>query len=180
MKARLFVALLTVALVTSLPILVANAQVKQPAEWITAKRLTVATRADVGETLTAGSLAVAGTINGTGNAAFDGTVIVNGSDLVVASTLAIAPQTAISLTNGGVITPTGTIQELTSASNVTVTLASPNSGDTLVLLNVANVSILIQDTTGQVLATDATLGQWDTLTLVGRGTSWIELARSNN
>lgn len=49
MKARLFVALLTVALVTSLPILVASAQVKQPAEWITAKRLTVATRASAGE-----------------------------------------------------------------------------------------------------------------------------------
>jgi len=184
---------LVVLVLVTAGIAIADAQVKQPAEWITAKRLTVDTSAAIGTDATVGddltvtgdaavggNLAVDGTFAGTGNASFAGTVAVNGSDLAVAAQLAIVPQTAISLTNGGIITPTGTVQEITSSGNVTVTLASPGNGDILVLLNTANVSIVIEDTTGQTLADNVTLGQWDTLTLLGRGTAWIELSRSNN
>jgi hypothetical protein len=178
---------LVVLVLVTAGIAIADAQVKQPAEWITAKRLTVDTSAAIGTDATVGDdltvtgdAAVGGTFAATGNASFAGTVAVNGSDLAVAAQLAIVPQTAISLTNGGIITPTGTVQEITSSGNVTVTLASPGSGDILVLVNTANVSIVIEDTTGQTLAGNVTLGQWDTLTLLGRGTAWIELSRSNN
>lgn len=123
---------------------------------------------------------VTGTSATTGNASFAGTLTVNGSDLVVSQMLAIAPRTAISLTNGGVITPTGTIQLLTSSANVTPTLAAGGSGDVVTLINTANVSILIQDTTGQILSGDLTLGQWDTATFVFYGTSWVQIAESDN
>lgn len=176
---------LVVLVLVTAGIAIADAQVKQPAEWITAKRLTVDTSAAIGTDATVGDdLTVTGDAAVGGNLAVDGTfagtVAVNGSDLAVAAQLAIVPQTAISLTNGGIITPTGTVQEITSSGNVTVTLASPGNGDILVLLNTANVSIVIEDTTGQTLAGNVTLGQWDTLTLLGRGTAWIELSRSNN
>ena len=183
MRSRIFVALLTVAMLVLLPILAANAQVKQPAEWITAKRLTVTTRADIGTTLaapvvdatalTAGSAAVSGNASVTGNLAVTG-------QLIGATDLYLMPATAISVTNGGVITPTGAVQLLTSAGNVTPTLAAAVAGRVLVLVNTANTSILLVDTGATNLASDMTLTQNDTLTLVGSGVSWYEVARSAN
>lgn len=155
--------------------------VKEPHGWIVAKRLTVETQASIaGDAAVGGTLAVAGASALTGNTSIAGTLAVNGSDLVVAAQLAVAPQTIISVTNGGVLTPTGTLQLIQAAGAVTPTLAAPGSGDLVTILNTANVAILLKDTTGQALAGDATLGQWDSLTIVGYGNSWYELARSNN
>lgn len=173
--------LLAVLVLATVAIAVADAQVKQPAEWITAKRLTVDTSAVVGSDLdVGGDVAIAGTLNGVGNAAFDGTLTANGTDLIVAQTLAIAPQTAISVTNGGVLTPTGTVQMLTAAGNVTPTLGSGSAGDVVMLINTANLTITIADTTGQIFSGNIALGQWDTATLVFYGTSWIQVAESDN
>lgn len=116
----------------------------------------------------------------TGNASFAGTVAVNGSDLAVSQMLAIVPQTAISVTNGGIITPTGTIQLLTAAGNVTPTIAAGSSGDVVTLINTANLTITIVDTTGYLLSGNIVLGQWDSATLVWYGTSWIQVAESDN
>ena len=86
----------------------------------------------------------------------------------------------ISVTNGGIITPTGAIQLLTSGGNVTATLASGQAGQLLTLINTANTNVLIQDTSGQILSGDLTLAQWDTATFVFYGTSWIQIDESNN
>jgi len=125
------------------------------------------------------SLETGAAMNSDANATFGGTLAVTG-DAALAAGLNLVPQTVISVTNGGVITPTGALQRLESAGNVTATLAAPSSGEMLVLFNSSNTTILIQDTTGQTLASDASLGQWDTLTLFGYGTSWVEVSRSNN
>lgn len=121
-----------------------------------------------------------GTLNQVGNASFAGTVAANGSRLAVAKYLSAAPQGEITVTNGGVITPTGTLQLLTAAGAVGASLGTGSSGDVVSFINTANQTITISDTTGTMLSANAALGQWDTLTVVYYGTSWIELARSNN
>lgn len=127
-----------------------------------------------------GAVTNSGTLNQVGNATFAGTVAVNGSRLAIADWLAAAPGDALTVTDGGIITPTGTLQPLTAAGPVTASLAAGSSGDVLILYNSAAQNITIEDTTGQLFASTYVMGQYDTLTLVFYGTSWVELARSVN
>jgi hypothetical protein len=91
-------------------------------------------------------------------------------------------RTAISVTNGGIITATGSYQRLTSAGTVTPTVstASRTAGDLLVLVNTSATTINIADSGTAKLSAAAALGQYDTLTLRFDGTNWVEVARSNN
>ena len=127
-----------------------------------------------------GNQTVGGTSATTGNASFAGTVAVNGSDLAVAKMLALVPQTAITATDGGIITPTGTIQMLAAAGAVTPTLAAGSSGDVVTFINTSNAAITIVDTTGYLLSGNIVMGQWDSATVVWYGTSWIQVAESDN
>lgn len=127
-----------------------------------------------------GNQTVGGTSATTGNASFAGTVAVNGSDLAVAKMLALVPQTAITATNGGIITPTGTIQMLAAAGAVTPTIAAGSSGDVVTFINTSNAAITIVDTTGYLLSGNIVMGQWDSATVVWYGTSWIQVAESDN
>ena len=183
MKIKIAIAFVTLLALILLPLMQVGAQVKQPAEWITAKRLTVATRADIGTTLTAPTVAAtaltAGSAAVTGNASVAGNLAVTGQ-LIGSTDLYLIPATAISVTDGGVITPTGAVQLLTSAGTVTPTLATASAGRVLVLVNTANTSIVLVDAGTTNLASDMTLTQNDTLTLVGNGVSWYEVARSTN
>ena len=142
--------------------------------WVVTKLLTVT---DVA-TFTS-SVSVAGASNLAGNTSVGGTLSVTGNT-ALATGLNIVPQTAISVTNGGIITPTGAVQLLTAAGNVTATLATGQAGQMLTVINTANVTMLIQDTTGQIFSGDASLGQWDTADFVWYGTSWIQTGESNN
>lgn len=99
---------------------------------------------------------------------------------VVGTQLSLAPQDAIAVTDGAYITPTGTLQRLSGVGNAWGWLGVPQSGQLVTFINQSNVTITISDTTGQVLAGNAALGQWDTLTVVGYGTAWHEVARANN
>lgn len=92
----------------------------------------------------------------------------------------LVPQSALTITNGGVITPTGALQLLTAAGPVTATIAAGSSGETVVLLNTAAQTITIEDTTGQLFSGNIALGQWDSATLVYYGTAWIQVAESDN
>jgi hypothetical protein len=134
-------------------------------------------------------LAVADTLTVTGAAAFNG-----GSNLGATSSsslnvsgatsigtfVSIAPQGAVVVTEGSVITPTGSFQRIEAAGSVTGSLGVPQSGQIVTLMNSSANAITIADTTGQVLSANAVLGQWDTLTVIGYGSAWHELARSNN
>lgn len=142
---------------------------------------TVATDLNViGNQAVGGNQTVAGTSATTGNASFAGTVAVNGSDLAVAKMLALTPQTAITATDGGIITPTGTIQMLAAAGAVTPTIAAGSSGDVVTFINTSNAAITIVDTTGYLLSGNIVMGQWDSATVVWYGTSWIQVAESDN
>jgi cytoskeletal protein CcmA (bactofilin family) len=84
------------------------------------------------------------------------------------------------LLDGGIITPTNSLYEIDTASDITVTLATAADGHLLVIANSDNYTVTIVDTGTTRLAGNATLGQYDTLTLIGLGTSWYEVSRSSN
>ena len=129
-------------------------------------------------TLTAGNLTLTN-----GNATLTaGNLTLSNGDLIVADDLRITAQTVISPTDGGVITPTGTYQPLSSAGTVTPTIATgaATAGDTLMLVNTTATTINIADSGTAKLSAAAALGQYDTLTLLFDGTNWLELDRSDN
>jgi fibronectin-binding autotransporter adhesin len=143
--------------------------------------LDVTGAATVGSTLNVtGASTLTGATNMVGNASATGTLAVNGARLSVAKYLSTALQGAITVTEGSVITPTGTLQEITAAGAVTASLSPAVNGDIVILLNSSANNITIADTTGQILASNAVLGQGDTLTLVGTTGAWYEVGRSNN
>jgi hypothetical protein len=167
-------ALLLAAFLFTLLFTPLSAQVRQPFEWIYAKRLTVDTNAAVG-----GNLTVAGGTNLVGNVTTDGTFSADGT-ITTQGGLMLIPGTAISVTDGSTITPTTAIQELTAAGNVGAGLAACGDGQVLTLVNLSNVTITITDTGSIRLAGNAALGQWDSLTVVGSGVTCVEVARANN
>lgn len=132
-----------------------------------------------GDTSVIGNLAVTGVTAMTGNTSVGGTLAVVG-DTSLSGLLSIATVDELTVANGGTITPTGTFQRLTAAGAVGAGLGAPTAGAYVMLLNTSANTITITDTTGAVLAGNAVLGQWDTLTIVGYGNSWHEVARSNN
>lgn len=154
--------------------------------WVVTKLLTVTDTATftsgvnvAGAMVSAGGLNVtSGGLNVTGGTS--STTLSVSSDAALGADLAIAPRTAISVTDGGIITATGTLQMLESAGNVTATLAAGSSGQLLTLINTANTTILIQDTTGQIFSGNVSLAQWDTASFVFYGTSWIQTGESDN
>ena len=99
----------------------------------------------------------------------------------------LSARTGLVLLNGGIITPTGTYQPISSASsvNITGTVAIANgteAGDLLILRNTnASDTILIDGTGSNVeCKSDKTLGAGDTLTLIWGGSDWYCVALSDN
>ena len=156
-----------------------SAQVKQPFEWVFAKRLTVNTIADIGGDTTIGGALTGAAANFTGNMTTDGTFAADGT-ISGQDDFYLIPGTSITVTDGGTITPTTAVQELTAAGNVGAGLAACGDGQVLHLVNLSNVTITITDTGTTRLATNAALGQYDTLTVIGNGVACIEAARANN
>lgn len=135
----------------------------------------------------------AGTLNGTGALTVGGDITV-GDDLAVTGDMAaaedatvgdafiITAQTAISVTDGSVITATGSYQPLTSADEVTATIETAGfiTGTELILINTTDTTINIADTGTAKLTAAAALGQYDLLSLIFDGTNWIETGRNDN
>lgn len=130
----------------------------------------------------ADTLTVSGVTNLVGNATAAGTFAVNGNSLSVAKTLNLARQTSIAVTEGAIITPTGTFQELTAAGGVTATLADPAAaGQTVILFNSTSNAITIADGSGRYFAGNVVLGSYDNVTLISTAAgSWMEISRSDN
>ena len=176
----LFVALVLLMLfggVFNAPALAQSA--RQQFEWVIAKRLTVDTTAAIGGNTTVGGALTGAAANFTGNVTTDGTLSADG-DITGQDGLFLIPGTAISVTDGGTITPTTAVQELTAAGNVGAALAACADGQVQTLVNLSNVTVTITDTGGIKLAGNAALGQYDSLTVIGSGVTCIELARANN
>lgn len=129
-----------------------------------------------------GNTTISGTSNLVGNTTVAGTFAANGDSLTVAKTMNLARQGAIAVTDGSTITPTGTFQELTAAGAVGASVAAPAAaGQLVILFNSTANAITITDTTGIALATDAVLGQNDSVTIISTAAGqWMEVSRSNN
>lgn len=117
----------------------------------------------------------------------EGTVEVDGAvdiadNLTIADELIVGRQTVISPTTGGVITPTGRYQPLSSAGTVTVTIETTGftTGTEVIFDNTTATTIRILNTGTAKLAGDIDLDQYDTLFVKFDGTNWIEVSRSNN
>ena len=127
-----------------------------------------------------GDATVGGTFEATGATTLTGAVGLS-AGLTVATIGNFTAATAISCTNGGYITATGTYQPLTSAGNVGLSsVAIGTAGDLLVLINSANTTITISDTSTTMLTGDIALGQYDSLTLWCDGTNWLQISTANN
>lgn len=149
---------------------IAQAQGRSVFGWIVASRLTVSNTTELQSTLDvdgAATLASA-TVEG---------------DTVLAARANFTEQGAVTVVNGGNITPTGVYMPLTSSGNVgtaSVLTTTATAGDLLVFINTANTTITLTDTAPLRLSGNIGLGQYDTLTLWFDGSTWIQLATTNN
>jgi len=90
-------------------------------------------------------------------------------------------QTTQTITNGSVLTPTGSYQPLSSTVAATITLSSGCvTGNLLTLVNVAAQTIVVSETTTFIGSGNASLGQDDTVLAVCNGTGYVQLAESDN
>jgi len=106
-----------------------------------------------------------------------GGVVLPDGNLTVADYLLLSAQTAISVTDGGVITPTGSYQQLESGGAVTATLAACGTvGRIYVFVNTVAQTIIISDTGNTIMSGNTTLGQYDALAMLCDGTRLIQIA----
>lgn len=90
------------------------------------------------------------------------------------------PGDALTVTDGGIITPTTTVLELTAAGTVGAEMGVAGDGQLVTLINTVNQTITITETAGARMAGNFAMGQYDTITFMGAGVTWFEVARSNN
>lgn len=192
MRARLVTAV-TVALVLTLALAaVVNAQaIRNVFDWVIANQLTVNNTATmtgdvtfgddvtVTDALTVNGAATLASSNVTGNASVTGNTSLTGYLAVTGATYLIPP-TTLTVTNNSVLTVTGTVLELTAAGAVGATMPNATDGRLLIVLNTANQTITITETSTAKMAGNFAMGQYDSITFVGSGVVWYELARSNN
>jgi hypothetical protein len=105
-------------------------------------------------------------------------------DLTIADFTRIVPQDTITLTDGGVLTPTGSMQPISAAGTISVTLNTVcTAGQELTVLNLVAQAITISETTiTDQLSGNAVLNQYDNLQLVCApgGNVWVETAQVDN
>lgn len=105
------------------------------------------------------------------------------SNLRITNFYRAVPRTAITVTNGGTVNPTGTYQQLTSATAVGMSgdnLTTKPAGTVLFLVNVGAQTITITETANIKSAGNIVLGTLDTAMLVSDGTDWYQTGLSNN
>jgi hypothetical protein len=141
--------------------------------------LAVADDAVITDDLSAADLAVSGGSNLTGNVDVTG-------NLEVVDHIANSGQeyyitgAAVTVTDGGTITPSEALVELTAAGTVGASVATCVDGQWVMFVNTAAQTITITDTGSVRLAGDWAGAQTDTLTLACIGVLWYEMARANN
>ena len=143
--------------------------------------LTVTDAAAVG-----GALTVAGAFNAVGNSSTNGTFgatssVAAGTSVSAGTFLKATNQGNLTVTEGGVLTPTGTFQGLTAAGSVsTGQVALVPSGSVFTLINFGSNTITLTETATLVTSGNLALGQYDNATFISDGTRWILLSTTNN
>lgn len=187
------VALVLVLLLAPLLVPSADAQsARQQFDWILAKRLTVDTTATIGGDASVGddlavtdALTVGGAANLAGNSSVGGTLSVTsdlavGGDATVVEFLGLTKTGSLTVTAGGTVTPTASMQMLSAAGAVSAGMGLGTSGQIVTLINSGTNAITISDTVNSQLSGNIALGQYDSLTMIFDGTYWIQLATANN
>lgn len=118
-------------------------------------------------------LVIGGNVDVTGNVEVE-------DHLLTQAELYLIPPATQTVVNGGTITGTGGIVEVTAAGEVTATLVTASDGQILILVNVGSNAINSVDTGTTKLAGNMALGGDDTLMLIGAGVTWYEVSRSAN
>lgn len=109
------------------------------------------------------------------------------ADVDVGTWLNLSAQSVIALSDGGIITPTGTYQVITSTAEVTTSTSiaiwdGSETGDLLILRNGNAADVINIDGTGGNVECKANvaLGASDTLTLIWNGSDWNCLSGYDN
>jgi len=118
----------------------------------------------------------------------NGETIDNATDgyVTISAFTAFAEQTAVVVTEGSIITPTGSYQPLTSAAAVTTSATTAIAdggkvGAVLILINEnASDAIIIKNGANTHFSADITLGNDDVLACIWDGADWIELYHVDN
>lgn len=102
-------------------------------------------------------------------------------DFTVGGDIVTTPGTAIVVSASSTITPLGAYVPITGSTGVgTSSIAGPTAGRLIYIVNMANATITLTDTGTLKLGGNFAMGQYDSITLRGDGTNWIETGRSNN
>ena len=89
----------------------------------------------------------------------------------------LTAQAAISVTDGSVVTPTGSYQPLESGGAVTATLSNGcTAGRRVTFINTVAQAIIISETATSALSGNATLNQYDAMMVLCDGTRWVQVA----
>lgn len=104
-----------------------------------------------------------------------------GATLQMSAPLDLGPGSSVTAANGAAFAASSaSLIPLTASGNVTPTITIPAAGLFVCLYNTSANTILIQDTGNQVLTSNWSGGQYDTLCGFSDGTRFIELFRANN
>ena len=160
--------------------------IRQQFEHVIARALTVN-----GATTINSSTTINGELTANGATTINGAATFNGSSNFAGHIVAddyfattdwvyLIPPPAMVITDGATITPTATVMELTATAPAGAELINAADGQFLVLVNTGAQTITISDTATIEATGDIALGQNDTLTLIGVGVKWYQIAASNN
>lgn len=158
---------------------------------ITTKGVTVGTNLAVaGTTALTGNTTVAGTLGVTGDTTLGGLLVnsaANFNSRIVAADyfattdiMYFIPPDTLTVTDNSTITPTATVMELTAAGAVAAELSAAGDGQFLILVNTGAQTITITDTANTEMTGNVALGSTDSLTFIGVGVKWYQIATSNN
>ncbi len=184
MNRKMLVTLVTVILLVAIALPVGAQTIWQTYGNVRARQLNVLGATDLDGALNVDGTStlaaiVADSFNVSGNGDVTGNLEVV-DHLLTQEHLYMIPPAAVTVTDGGIITPTGAVVELTAAGTVASSLAPAGDGQLLILINTANQTITVSETTTARMAGDFAMGQYDTITFIGQGVTWHETARSNN
>lgn len=157
--------------------------------WINATRLTVSdTTTLTGAVTTAGDvvvgddLTVSDGLSVTGDQTLTGALGLTGAATLAGELKFTAASTITVTANSTITTASYVVVPLAAAGTVgTSTITGCNTAGKLTILrNTSNHTITITDTSTIMLGSNAALGQYDTLTLLGDGTNCLQISKADN
>lgn len=174
---RVFMAVFVLLILVVTP--VAGQAARQRFQWVIAERLTVTT---AGVIVTAGDVAVVEDVtadNVTAASLVSAADVTASDDLTVTGDLIVAPPIRWSLSATQTLTPVTSNVPVSSTAAAGI-LPVCAAGKIFHIHNVGAQSVVITDSGTSKIASTFTMGNSDSITLLGVGSNCVELARANN